>query len=145
MFVSVLISHLVWVLLGVLLILALLGVSHHNQTINIGNLVSDPALVSITGRSASSQTPPSSPLQVELPRLSPRPHLHYRQRYLVSDPPSSPLQVEVPRLRPALISLTGRAASSQSPPSSPLQVEVPRLRPRPRLHYTIFFLQWTDH
>jgi len=46
----VLISHLVWVLLGVLLILALLGVSHHNQTINIGNLVSDPALVSITGR-----------------------------------------------------------------------------------------------
>ena len=45
----VLISHLVWVLLGVLLVLALLGVSHTNQTINIGNLAADPALVSITG------------------------------------------------------------------------------------------------
>jgi len=48
--VIVLISHLVWVLLSVLLILSLLGISHHNQTINIGNLAADPALISITGR-----------------------------------------------------------------------------------------------
>ena len=47
---SVLISHLVWVLLGVLLVLALLGLAHNSQTINIGNLASDPALVSITGK-----------------------------------------------------------------------------------------------
>jgi len=46
----ILISHLVWVLLGVLLILALLGVSSSNQTINLANLAEDPALVSITGK-----------------------------------------------------------------------------------------------
>merc|ERR1711892_251689 len=42
-------SHLVWVILVVLLTFSLLGVAHHTQTINLTNLASDPALVSITG------------------------------------------------------------------------------------------------
>ena len=43
------ISHLVWVILAVLLTFSLLGVAHNTQTINLTNLASDPALISITG------------------------------------------------------------------------------------------------
>lgn len=43
------ISHLLWVILAILLSFSLLGVAHNTAAINLINLVSDPALVSITG------------------------------------------------------------------------------------------------
>jgi len=43
------ISHLVWVILAVLLTFSLLGVAQSTQAINLTNLASDPALISITG------------------------------------------------------------------------------------------------
>ena len=42
-------SHLVWVILAILLTFSLLGVAHNTKTINLTNLESDPALMSITG------------------------------------------------------------------------------------------------
>jgi hypothetical protein len=39
MLTSVVISHLVWTVLCVLLILSLLGVAHTNQTINLRHLI----------------------------------------------------------------------------------------------------------
>merc|ERR1719483_594940 len=43
-------AHLVWVLLATLLTFSLLGTAHHSKAINIQSLVTDPNLVSITGR-----------------------------------------------------------------------------------------------
>jgi len=44
------IAHLLWVTLAILLTFSLLGVAHNTKAINLLTLVSDPALVSITGQ-----------------------------------------------------------------------------------------------